>query len=223
MYPRLYLARNLLRDDGVIFISIADNEVSNLRKMCDEVFGEDNFESTIIIQSNKRGQTYKDIAKTHEYLLVYTKTSDAEIGELEKSSETLQFEDSIGKYDLWELRNRNPKFGRHNRPNLHFPIYVSLNELDESGYNKISTTKRGTFEIEVMPKNSEGEDGCWRWGKEKLSSVDLSSKTAVVIAKQKRDGEWNVYQNLERIPRKQNQFGTIQGWLVNKELFSLES
>lgn len=194
MYPRLYLARNLLRDDGVIFIHIDDNEVNNLRKMCDEIFGEDNFESSIIVQSNKRGQTYKDIAKTHEYILIYTKTSDAEIGEIEKSGEALHFEDSIGKYDLWELRNRNPKFGKHNRPNLYFPIYISQVELDESGYSKVSITKQGTFTIEVLPKNSEGQDSCWRWGKDKLSSEDLSSKTAVVVAKQKRNGEWNVYQ-----------------------------
>lgn len=194
MYPRLYLARNLLRDDGVIFISIDDNEMSNLRKLCDEVFGEDNFLSLIIVQSNKRGQTYKDIAKTHEYMVIYTKTSDAEIGEIEKSEESLQFEDAIGQYDLWELRNRNPKFGKHNRPNLYFPIYVSQIELDGSGYNRISLTKQGTFTIEVFPKNSQGQDSCWRWGKEKLASEDLKSKTAVVVAKQKRDGEWNIYQ-----------------------------
>lgn len=194
MYPRLYLARNLLSDDGVIFISIDDNELNNLRKMCDEIFGEDNFESSIIVQSNKRGQTYKDIAKTHEYILIYTKTSDSEIGELEKSADTLPFEDSKGKYDLWELRNRNPKFGRHNRPNLYFPIYISPVELDESGYSKISLSKHGTFTIEALPKNSEGADGCWRWGEKKLLSEDLSSKTAVIVGKQKRDGEWNVYQ-----------------------------
>ncbi|MBF0547026.1 MAG: site-specific DNA-methyltransferase [Candidatus Riflebacteria bacterium] len=194
MYPRLYLARNLLRDDGVIFISIDDNEVNNLRKLCDEIFGEENFESSIIVQSNKRGQTYKEIAKTHEYILVYSKTSEAEIGEIEKSVEALPFEDSIGKYDLWELRNRNPKFGKHNRPNLFFPIYISPVELDESGFNKVSSKKQGTYKIEVFPKNSEGEDGCWRWGISKLSSEDLSSTTPTVIAKQKRNGEWNIYQ-----------------------------
>jgi len=194
MYPRLFLARNLLRDDGLIFISIDDHEVSNLRKMCDEIFGEENFESSIIVQSNKRGQTYKDIAKTHEFILIYTKTSDVEIGEIEKSGESLRFEDSIGKYDLWELRNRNPKFGKHNRPNLYFPIYISSVELDESGYSKVSIIKQGTFTIEVLPKNSEGDDSCWRWGKEKLVSEDLSSKTAVIVARQKRNGEWNIYQ-----------------------------
>jgi len=122
------------------------------------------------------------------------KLNTLEIGEIEKSGESLRFEDSIGKYDLWELRNRNPKFGKYNRPNLYFPIYISSVELDESGYSKVSIIKQGTFTIEVLPKNSEGDDSCWRWGKEKLVSEDLSSKTAVIVARQKRNGEWNIYQ-----------------------------
>lgn len=69
MYPRLLLARDLLTDDGVIFISIDDNEQSNLKLICDDVFGEENFVANIIVQANKRGQTYKQLAKTHEYLL----------------------------------------------------------------------------------------------------------------------------------------------------------
>ena len=78
MYPRLHLAWNLLREDGIVFISIDDIEVTKLRKICDEILGEVNFFSQVIIQSNKRGQTYKQIAKTHEYLLIYTKHSEAE-------------------------------------------------------------------------------------------------------------------------------------------------
>src|SRR5574341_2088132 len=85
MYPRLYLARNLLSEDGVIFISIDDNEVENLKKICNEIFGEVNFVGAIIVQANKRGQTYKEIAKTHEYLLVYSQESDFELNELDKS------------------------------------------------------------------------------------------------------------------------------------------
>ncbi|MCQ2265767.1 MAG: site-specific DNA-methyltransferase, partial [Bacteroidales bacterium] len=58
MYPRLKLARALMKDDGVIFISIDDNEQANLKILCDEIFGEENFVANIIIKSNKRGQTY---------------------------------------------------------------------------------------------------------------------------------------------------------------------
>ena len=84
MYPRLLLARDLLKNDGVIFISIDDNECHNLKLLCDDVFGEENFVASIIVQANKRGQTYKQLAKTHEYLLVYTKNISTELNELNK-------------------------------------------------------------------------------------------------------------------------------------------
>ena len=114
MLPRLMLARTLLSEDGVIFVSIDDNEMANLRQMMDEVFGGENYLSTIIIESNKRGQTYKAISKTHEYLLCYINSDNSEINELEKESDDLPFQDSIGKFEVRELRNRNPKFGKFN-------------------------------------------------------------------------------------------------------------
>jgi adenine-specific DNA-methyltransferase len=73
MYPRLYLARNLLRDDGVIFISIDDNEAANLKLLCDEVFGGENFLAQIIWHNSSRQDPH--VAIEHEYLLVYVKSS----------------------------------------------------------------------------------------------------------------------------------------------------
>ena len=84
MYPRLFLAKNLLRDDGVIFVHIDDNEVHNLRLLMNEIFGEENFFAQVIVRSNSRGQTYKQIAKTHEYILVYTKNFETDLNELLK-------------------------------------------------------------------------------------------------------------------------------------------
>jgi len=77
MYPRLFLARNLLKDDGVIFISIDENEVENLKKICNEVFGEDNFIANVI-WNRKRGRdnSAKWFSKSHEYLLVISKNKD---------------------------------------------------------------------------------------------------------------------------------------------------
>ncbi|CCK07905.1 site-specific DNA-methyltransferase [Cronobacter sakazakii] len=72
IYPRLKLARNLLRDDGTILISIDDNESDNLRKVCDEVFGEENFVGQIVWQRSKKGDS-KLIAKVHEYVLCYAR------------------------------------------------------------------------------------------------------------------------------------------------------
>lgn len=76
MYPRLKLARNLLRDDGVIFISIDDNEVTNLRKLCDEIFGEENFIAEIIWKKRSTPPNDKIIAAQHEYILCFSKNSN---------------------------------------------------------------------------------------------------------------------------------------------------
>jgi len=76
MYPRLRLAANLLRDDGVIFISIDDNEVTNLRRLCDEVFGEENFVAQMIWQKRTSPDARKKLSNGHEYILMYCKSMD---------------------------------------------------------------------------------------------------------------------------------------------------
>ena len=81
MYPRLRLAANLLRDDGVIFISIDDNEVTNLRKLCDEVFGEENFVGAILWKKKTNGNNMGIIPPVHDYILAYSK-SMADIGDI---------------------------------------------------------------------------------------------------------------------------------------------
>ena len=74
MYPRLYLARNLLREDGVIFISIDDNEVENLRRMCDEIFGEENFVASIIWEKRYSPQNaVKWFSESHDFIIVYAR------------------------------------------------------------------------------------------------------------------------------------------------------
>lgn len=92
MYPRLKLARNLLRDDGVIFISIDDNEVTNLRKLCDEIFGEENFVSQLVWEKKKKGTFLSNtITNIKEYILVLSKNKPAFnglIGEINTSIET---------------------------------------------------------------------------------------------------------------------------------------
>lgn len=81
MYPRLKLARNLLKDDGVIFISIDDNEVANLRKLCDEIFGEDNSFDTIVWKKRYQGAKEKHLVGVNEYILFYAKNKE-NIGEI---------------------------------------------------------------------------------------------------------------------------------------------
>ena len=211
MYPRLYLARSLLTPDGILCVSIDDAEFLNLRSTLNEIFGEEGLISTIIIQSNKRGQTYKEVARTHEYLLIYSRDPDVALFELEKDDDALPFNDSKGPFDLWELRNRNPKFGRHNRPNLFFPIYVAPKKTDESGYARVSLSRTEEFSVEVFPRNSSGQDSCWRWGTEKIKNTELGGPTPVVVAKQKRDGEWNIYEKSRKSTTKAKSLWTETG------------
>ena len=167
MYERLVVARDLLKDDGVIFISIDDNEVHNLRKICDEVFGEENFIASITIQSNPRGrQSDTYIATVHDSLLVYSKTNNiASINGMpltDKQKAEFALLDSVTKepYRLLGLRQRGSASKRSDRPEMFFPIYV-----DPKGIT-VSFDKHGGW-FEVFPRKSDGSDGRWMWGKDK--------------------------------------------------------
>lgn len=200
MYPRLLLARDLLKDDGVIFISIDDNEQGNCKLLCDDVFGEENFVANIIVQANKRGQTYKQLAKTHEYLFVYTKNVSTELNELNKGKGAFDKKDNIGEFEERELRNRNPKFGRFNRPNLFYPIYTNPNLVDECGYCPVSLEKDEEFSVEILPLNSDREESCWRWGQDKFKRFNNPSQSmeSELVAKKKNTGEYGCYEKYRK-------------------------
>lgn len=199
MYSRLLLARDLLTDDGVIFISIDDNEQANLKLLCDDVFGEENMISQTIVQSNKRGQTYKQIAKTHEYLLLYVRSESSIINELLKEISGTTKTDEIGDYSERELRNRNPKFGRFNRPNLFYPIYVNPELIDANGYSPVSLKEDKEFSLKVIPLNSEGSESCWRWGTKKfLDNSEVNTMTSNVVGRIKTTGEFGVYEKYRK-------------------------
>ena len=194
MYPRLKLLHKLLSKDGFIFVSLDDNEIHSLKFMLIEIFGEKNFQAEIIVQSNKRGQTYKQIAKTHEYLICFSKTELGNINELPFEVGEYPYDDDLGKYSIRELRNRNPKFGRFNRPNLYFPIYINTKLPDKNGFCPISLLKSDDFSIEVLPLNSLKEESCWRWGTKKVEENLLSNNDMTsVFGKPKQDGSWGIY------------------------------
>lgn len=202
MYPRLKLARNLMTDDGVIFISIDDNEFVNLKKICDEIYGEENFEANIIPIVNPGGRDYKQVAITNEYLLMYSKSSISILNEIPKDIE-FPFWDSKGGYNVRELRNRNPKFHSKNRPNLFYPFYVNPNNI-KNDYCTVSLEQNESYCIEVKPYNSEGKESVWRWGKIKAKEnlVENNHDLSQILAKQKSDGNWNIYEKNRRTTTK---------------------
>ena len=190
MYPRLKLARNLLKDDGVIFISIDDNEVANLRKLCDEIFGEDNFVGEITIQSNPRGsQASNFFASVDESLLCFSKnTSCLEIRgylkDLESESGEYNLTDDNGKqYRLLGLRQRGGAWRREDRPKMYYPIYV--NPLN----GEVSLEKSEMYSKESLPKRPTGEDSRWTWGIETFNK----DKHKLVGKKVNREGNDDFY------------------------------
>jgi adenine-specific DNA-methyltransferase len=188
MTPRLKLLRELLAENGVIFISIDDNEVHNLRLLMDDVFGSSNFIACIVAQLNPRGRTLdKFLAKTYEYVLLYSKNADEQtsINLIEKEGDLLNTynkQDEKGIYRELELRNRNPVFNRANRPNLFYPIYV------DPSTSKVSLKKEGLYQTEVLPKNSSNLDGCWTWGKDKVAA-----QMNELVGKHVSTGAWRIY------------------------------
>ena len=187
MYPRLKLARNLLADDGVIFISCDDNEVENIKKICSSLFSNENFIGQITIVSNPRGRDYGGIARMHDYILSYRKTNSTEINLIKDESSNFPFYDNIGGFELRELRNRNVKFNKENRPNLYYPFYIDEKSKDSNELYKISLENQDGF-IELFPKASQGINTVWRWGKQKARE-NLNTNIA---AKKMRDGGYMI-------------------------------
>ena len=165
IYSRLMLARNLLTDDGVIFISIDEHEVDNMRKMGSEIFGEENFIAQLIIVSNQKGRNdSKHFAICHEYLLVFGKykfiANGLPLTEEQRAAFNLVDEDG-NFYQLRDLRKRGNADRRTDRPLMYFPIFYNPNTHETS-----LTEKEGS--IEIVPTLSNGEDGRWRWGKDRV-------------------------------------------------------
>ncbi len=219
MLPRLRLAANLLREDGVIFISIDDHEVHNLRKICDEVFGEENFVAQIIVKSNPGGRDYGGIALTHDYLLCYGKNS-LELNLILDKDKTFSCKDEIGDFDIRELRNRNIKFNDQNRPNLCYPFYLNENNVDENGLYELSLEPKPNYK-KIMPLISQGVQTVWRWGQDKArENLNVNVK-----GKKKQDGTYMIvekYRNAlkrERSIWDETSVRNEAGSLVIKELF----
>lgn len=186
MYPRLKLARDLLTDDGVIFISIDDHEVHNLRKICDEIFGEENYIGIASIINNLKGRSdSKFLAKSNDFLFVYAKNINQFImggfNLTNEKQEEYKFSDDISNYKEVPLRKTGKNSRKIDRPNMYYPIYY------DNQCNTFSLEYNKNL-IEIFPTDSQGNPGRWRWGK---STFEKNKDTELTV--KKNNNKYNIY------------------------------
>lgn len=172
MLPRLVLARDLLSDDGVIFISIDDNEQSNLKLLCDDVFGEEKFLGNIVRSTGQTtGQDSGGLGSSFDYILVYSRKEGYELNGLElseKDKKRFQDKDDVGFYAYDQLRKTGSNDKREDRPNLYYGIKNPDGEI-------------------LYPSATAGYDSCWRV--EKTSYENLVKNNMILWKKTMRNNE----------------------------------
>lgn len=172
MYPRLYLARNLLRDDGIIFISIDDFEYENAKRICDEIFGEENFLENIIWKKRYGGGAKeKFLVSVHEYILCYARNID-----LIEPLFVPQSQESIDRY--YTLKDDN--FEQRGPYRTH-PLEATKSMGERKNLVFPIPAPDGT---QVLPKRQ------WLWSRERVS--ESLSKGEIAFLKDK-DGNWSVH------------------------------
>lgn len=208
IYSRLLVARTLLSSDGVIFISIDDNEVHNLRKICDEVFGPSNFVGELPTIMNLKGnQDQFGFAGTHEYTLVYAKRYDQVIlNGLSIDEETVDFDwevDNVGYYKRGAgLVSTGTNSPREHRPRLWYPIFVTAQDKliippkeeldkfydsntktfnDEYLYSYIDQQEKAGVGDAILPR-VKGREARWRWGSDRIRN----DAEEIIVSRTKR-------------------------------------
>nr|BFF06872.1 hypothetical protein GCM10023233_18410 [Brevibacterium otitidis] len=187
MYPRLKLARNLLTRDGLIVISIDENEVANLVRLCEEIFGRDNVLGALPVVMNLKGnQDAYGFAETHEFIVVCLRDkSHATLGEFPVEEETLIAEWSDDEYGLYKeadnLRATGVNAPREKRPNLWYPIFIDPDTLE--AYVTEDDRPLDSRHAAVWPVNPEGKELSWYWRKSKFAA-----ETHNLVLKQTKNG-----------------------------------
>ncbi len=188
MYSRLKLARNLLSDDGVIFISIDENEVDNLKKIGSEIFGSSNFIGNIAVVNNPKGRSdQKNLATAHEYLLSFQKTDLASFKGFkaeEHITKRYNKEDEKGLWREIDLRKTGDNDRAEDRPNMFYPFYWNEKQ------NLLGLEQFSSEDIEIYPMKSINEKGCWRWGKNTAQSKLENLYSRYMPNKQ----QWSVFE-----------------------------
>ncbi|HWQ37091.1 MAG TPA: DNA methyltransferase [Burkholderiales bacterium] len=203
----------LARNDAALFVSIDDNEVGNLVNLVKNHSPSAALVTLVAAQLNPRGRTLdKYLAKTHEYVATFALFGAPDTIHEVKKSEEAQAEyrerDEKGPFRLLELRNRNPVFTRANRPNLFYPFFADPKR------GTVRLERDATHTVEILPRNSRGEDGCWTWGREKAQE-----NISELVARQARTGAWRVFRK-DRLHSEEGEVATTKAksiW-IDKEI-----
>jgi adenine-specific DNA-methyltransferase len=189
MYPRLRLARNLLKEDGVIFMSIDDNEAENLKKLGNEIFGESNFIVEIVREAIRGGSQSKNIRISHDYIICFAKDiNTVSFTGYSVDGIKLNLEDDKGLYAKGrELNKWGAGSRREDSPSMYFPI-------------------KGPFNEDVYPIRNDGSDGRWRLGKENMFK---KVQEGDVIFEKREDDTYVVYEKLRDDSDKIKQFTSL--------------
>lgn len=192
MMPRLYLAKNLLRQDGVIFVSIDDNEVHNLRLLMNEIFGEENFISLFVRRQNLAGkQDAKKIAIEHDYVLLYSKSFDENnIIKKDASLEHYKYADehieTRGNFYLRRLDDDGIKYS----DKLNYPIKFLKGESVLIFENEEFKNEILSENLIIYPNNDEGNNSFnWRWSKKK---IEWGKKNEIIVLRKNSLNKWQV-------------------------------
>ena len=195
LYPRLMLAKQLLKDDGVIFCSIDDKNQAYVKCLFDEVFGESNFMANICREAIKGGSKTKNIKRVHDYVIVYAKQLKVNniekvllLGDEFEDENLFIYEDSKGKYAKGrELNKWGAGSRREDSPSMWYPI-------------------KGPNGEDVYPIRNDGSEGRWRWGKTRLTKAVEDGE---VIYEKRDDGTFVVYEKIRKNRLKNKQLISV--------------
>ncbi len=190
MYPRLLLARDLLTDDGVIFISIDDNEQANLKRLCDEVFGAGNFVAQINWKARSGREDSTHFAALHEYILCYSRSYEFQAGERIREGDVYPKYDEVKKrrYKTQLLRKWGSNSLRTDRPNLFYPIKApDGTDVYPMIYERVG---KGGIQPATFVRKTEG---CWRWS---ASNLFAAIEDGRVEFTKNELGEWIPYEKI---------------------------
>ncbi len=171
MEKRLRIAHKLLKDDGVIFISIDDNEQAQLKLICDEVFTSSNFVATLPVIMNLKGNHDNyGFSDTHEYCLVYTASNNGcDFGLFDLEEEEIEKNWNEDDYGFWKkadtLRRTGQDAARDRRPKGWFPIFI---ENENKVYVTEDDKPLNADDYVLWPINDNGDELSWTWGKKKI-------------------------------------------------------